>query len=58
MTSKELLNALIESSSLRQDLLQEIVSALVDLLNHIELTDEVLARVNDSTYEFIKGYKG
>ena len=27
-------------------------------MNHIELTDELCARVKDSTYEFIKNWKG
>ena len=57
MTSKQLLNALIESSSLRIDLLQHISEIIIDLLENIDLSDELLARVNDNTYNFIKEYK-
>ena len=58
MTSKELLNVLFESSSLRADLLQQISSVIIDLIDNIELDDEILARVNNDTYQFIKKYKG
>ena len=58
MTSKELLNVLFESSSLRADLLQQISGVIIDLIDNIELDDEILARVNDDTYQFIKKYKG
>ena len=57
MNNKDLITALIESSSLREDLLKLVGGTIVDLLDNLELTDEVLARVNNDTYEFIKGYK-
>ena len=57
MTSKQLINALVESSSLRTDLLDKISGVIIDLLENIELTDELLARVNNETYEFVKNYK-
>ena len=57
MDSKELLNCLFESSSLRQDLLEKVRGNLIDILDNIDLNDELCARVNDSTYQFIKDYK-
>lgn len=57
MNSKELLNALFESSSLRQDLLDQVKNAITDLIDNIDLTDEIIARVNDETYNFIKDLK-
>lgn len=57
MNEKELLSALIESSSLRKDLLDKVSGVIIDLLDNIELTDELMARVNDDTYQFVKGYK-
>ena len=57
MNAKELLNLLLESSSLRTDLLNEVGGILKNLLDNIELTDEIVARVNQETYEFIKSYK-
>ena len=57
MNSKELLEALFESSSLRHDLLEKVKGSLIDILDNIDLNDELCARVNDSTYEFIKDYK-
>lgn len=57
MKAKGLYELLIESSSLRTDLLIEVGGALRDILNNIELTDELVARVDDKTYEFIKSWK-
>ena len=57
MNSKELFNALMESSSLRTDLLNEVGGVLKDILDNIELTDELCTRVSDETYKFIKDYK-
>lgn len=57
MTSKELLELLFESSSLRIDLLNKIEDALKDILNNIKLSDELCARLKDETYEFLKGLK-
>ena len=50
------LDLLFESSSLREDIKQEIEIAIRDLLNNIKLDDELLARVGDGTYKFIKEY--
>lgn len=58
MTAKDIFNALIESSSLRADLLNQVESALRNILDNIDLTDELCARVKDETYNFIKDYKG
>ena len=52
-----LLELLFESSTLREDLLQEIKEIITDLLKNIELTDELCARVSDKTYNFIKENK-
>ena len=57
MDSKELLNCLFESSSLRQDLLKGARDVFEDILTNIELNDELCARVKDKTYDFIKNYK-
>lgn len=57
METKELLEILFESSSLRDDLKAKVENAIKDIINNIELTDELLARVSDETYEFIKGLK-
>ena len=56
MTSKELLYCLLDSSSLRSDLLQQIERVLLDILNNIKLTDELCARVSDESFDFIKGW--
>ena len=53
-----LLELLFESSSLRDDLKTKVKNAIEDIINNIELTDELLARVSDETYEFVKGLKG
>lgn len=57
MNEKQLVDALLESSSLRQDFLIQVGGVLIDILNNIQLDDELCARVKDETYEFIKGYK-
>lgn len=57
MTSKELLELLFESSSLRIDLLNKVEDALKDILNNIKLSDELCARLKDETYKFLKGLK-
>ena len=57
MTSKELLELLFESSSLRIDLLNKVEDALKDILNNIKLSDELCARLKSETYEFLKGLK-
>lgn len=57
LNEQELVNALLESSSLRKDLLIQVGGVLIDILNNIQLDDELCARVKDETYEFIKGYK-
>lgn len=57
LNEKELVDALLESSSLRKDLLIQVGGVLIDILNNIQLDDELCARVKDETYEFIKGYK-
>ena len=54
---KELFNYLIESASLRDDLKEKIVGILKNILDNIELTDRLVARLNDDAYEFIKEYK-
>lgn len=56
MKSKELLKCLFESSSLRQDLLNKVEKAIYDLLDNIHHEDEIIARVNNDTYDFIKDY--
>ena len=50
------LDLLFESSSLREDIKQEIEIAIRDLLNNIKPDDELLARVGDATYKFVKEY--
>lgn len=57
MTSKELLELLFESSSLRIDLLNKVEDAIKDILKNIKLSDELCARLKDETYEFLKGLK-
>ena len=52
--SRDLVNYLFESSSLRSDLLNQVGGVIKDILNCIDLNDELCARVKDSTYEFIK----
>ena len=56
MNAKKLLEFLFESSSLREDLLVDIKLILNNLLNNIDLSDELCARVDDKTFEFIKSW--
>lgn len=56
MNAKKLLEFLFESSSLREDLLVEIKLILNNLLNNIDLSDELCARVDDKTFQFIKSW--
>ena len=58
MNGKGLINLLFESSSLRLDLKGKAERALTDILDNINLDDELVARVSDETYKFIKDYKG
>lgn len=51
------LDLLFESSSLRDDIKQEIEFAIRDLIDNIRLDDELMARVQDLTYDFIKEIK-
>lgn len=57
ISSKEIVNYLIESSTLRDDLLIRVNEVIKDILDNIELTDELCARVEKRTYEFIKNWK-
>ena len=57
MRSKELIELLLESSSLREDLLKEAGGVIKDIMNNINLTDELIARVSDKTFAFIKSWK-
>lgn len=57
MTSKELLELLFESSSLRIDLLNKVEDAIKDILKNIKISDELCSRLKDETYEFVKGWK-
>lgn len=52
-----LLELLFESSSLRDDLKEKVKTAIEDIICNIELTDELVARVSDETYEFLKEVK-
>lgn len=58
ISSKNMYGYLIESSSLRQDLLNEMDTILKDIINNIDLKDEICARVKKKTYDFIKNWKG
>ena len=55
--ARNLLDYLMESSSLRPDLLNSIIGIIKDTFNNIDLTDELCTRVNKKTYNFIKDYK-
>ena len=57
MSNKELYELLFDSSSLREDLKTKIRNILDNLIDNIELTDEVVARVDEETYQFIKEKK-
>lgn len=52
-----LLDLLIESSSLRDDLKQKVGRVLKDIVCNIDIQDELVARVSDETYEFLKEVK-
>ena len=56
MISQNLLALLIESSSLREDLLNEMKSILLDILNNIKINDELCARVSGKTFDFITSW--
>lgn len=58
ISSKNLFNYLIESSSLRNDLLIQVGGVIKDIMDNIELSDELCVRVKQSTYDFIKDWKG
>lgn len=58
MNGKGLINLLFESSSLRLDLKGKAERVLTDILDNVNLDDELVARVSDETYKFIKDYKG
>lgn len=57
ISSANLFDYLLESSSLRNDLLIQVGSAIKDIMNNIDLTDELCARVKDDTYNFIKSWR-
>lgn len=57
ISPRNLVDYLMESSSLRPDLLNLVIGVIKDTFNNIDLTDELCARVNNQTYEFIKGWK-
>lgn len=56
-SSKELLNSLFASSSLREELLNKVEFVIKDLFDNIELDDELMVRVSNDTYNFVKDYK-
>lgn len=58
MNGKGLINLLFESSSLRLDLKGKEERVLTDILDNVNLDDELVARISDETYKFIKDYKG
>ena len=57
ISSANLLDYLLESSSSRNDLLIQVGSAIKDIMNNIDLTDELCARVKDDTFNFIKSWR-
>jgi hypothetical protein len=57
MSSKELLNSLFESSTLKKELLNKVEMVIRDLFDNIKLDDELMARVSEETYNFVKDYK-
>lgn len=57
MNSYDLMNALFESSSLRPDLLVQIREIFIDIVMNVKLDGELMARVNNNTYKFIKDIK-
>ncbi len=52
-----MLEYLFESSSLQPQILQKVKNVIYDIVDNINMDDELLARVNDETYKFIKGLK-
>lgn len=58
MSEKDALTLFIDSSSMIEDAKNKIGGAIMDIINNIESTDELLARVSDETYEFIKSIRG
>lgn len=57
MKADKLLNALFESSSLREDLLKDIKTIIEDMFVNVELTDELCDIVSLKTLNFIKEIK-
>lgn len=55
--SRDLINMLFESSSLRGDLLNYVGGVIMDVFDNIDLNDALCARIKDSTYNFLKEYK-
>ncbi len=55
--NQQLLDLLFESSSLRPDLLDKAKRVVFDIINNISLQDEIVTRVSDETYEFLKEIK-
>ena len=58
MSEKDALALFIDSSSMIEDAKNKIGGVIMDIINNIELTDELLARVGDDTYNFIKSVRG
>lgn len=52
-----MLEYLFESSSLQPQILQKVKNVIYDIVDNINMDDELVARVNDETYKFIKGLK-
>lgn len=57
MSSKELLNSLFASSTLSEELLSKVEAVIRDIFDNIKLDDELMTRVSDDTYNFVKDYK-
>lgn len=57
MNSKDLLQCLFESSSLREDLKSDLQAIIYDILDNLYMEDEIVARISDKTYRFVKDYK-
>ena len=57
ISPRNLIDYLMESSSLRIDLLNLVIGVIKDTFNNIDLTDELCARVSQNTCDFIKGWK-
>lgn len=58
MSEKDALALFIDSSSMCDDGKTKIGGVIMDIINNIEPTDELLARVGDDTYNFIKSVRG